>query len=153
MTKNATKIIRSCLAGLFMAKKGNSHLKSITCSVLLTFLTSSPSWGGASPIHHSRGPPQSPKATKNTTEISRFASAVFFIGKEGYSPLRIIKCKVSLTRPTPSPSWGGTSPIRCPRGPPQSPTATKNTAEITRFTSALFFTGKEGYSPLKIIKC
>ena len=55
MTKNATKIIRSCLAGLFMGKKGNSHLKSITCSVLLTFLTSSPSWGGTSPIHHPRG--------------------------------------------------------------------------------------------------
>ena len=38
-----------------MGKKGNSHLKSITCSVLLTFLTSSPSWGGTSPIHHPRG--------------------------------------------------------------------------------------------------
>ena len=39
-----------------------------------------------------QGPPQSPKATKNTTKITRFASAVFFIGKEGYSPLKIIKC-------------------------------------------------------------
>ena len=55
--------------------------------------------------------------------------------------------------PTPSPSWGGASPSRNPRGPPQSPKATKNTTEITRFALALFSIGKEGNSPLKITKC
>ena len=77
---------------------------------------------------------------------------MFFVGKEGNSHLKTIKCKVFLISPTPSPSWGGASPIRYPRGPPQSPKAAKNTIKTTRFGSALFLVGKEGTTPLKTIK-
>ena len=45
----------------------------------------SPSRAGVSPICHPTGPPQSLKARKNTTKITRFGSAVSFIGKEGNS--------------------------------------------------------------------
>ena len=51
-----------------------------------------PSWGGTSPIHHPRGPPQIPKATKNTTEISRSHLAAVFIGKEGNNHLKSVTC-------------------------------------------------------------
>ena len=45
VTKNTTKIIRSCLAGLFMGKEGNSYMKSITCLVLLISSTFFPLLG------------------------------------------------------------------------------------------------------------
>ena len=38
-----------------------------------------------------RAPPQSFKATKNTTEMARFGLPIFFLGNEVNSPLRIIK--------------------------------------------------------------
>ena len=119
------------------SKEGNSLLKTTKCQVFLMRPPPSPSLDGASPIRHPRGPPQSPKPTKNTTEITRFGLAVFLVGKEGNSPLKTTKCQVFLIRPTPSPSLGGASPIRHPRGPPQSPKATKNTTKITRFGSHL----------------
>ena len=121
VTKNATKIIRTCLAGLFMGKEGNSHLKSITCSILLIFPTSSPSWGGTSPIHHPRALFQSLEVTKNAIKITRSCLAGLFIGKEGNNYLESITCQVFLICPTSSPSWGGTSPIHYLRGPFKSP--------------------------------
>ena len=124
----------------------------IKCQISRICPTPSPSWGGASPTRHPRGPPQSPKATKNTTEITKFGLAVFLVGKEGNSPLKTIKCIVFLICPTPLPSWGGASPIRHPRGPSQSTRATNNTTKITRFGLAVFLVGKEGNSPLKTIK-
>ena len=90
------------------------------------------------------GPPQSPKATKNTIEISRSHLAAVFIGKEGNNHLKSLTCKVPLIWPTQSPSWGGTSPICLPKGPPTSPEATKNTIKISRFLLAAVFIGKEG---------
>ena len=115
--KNTTEITTFGLAVFFVGKEGNSHLKTIKCQVFLICPTPSPSWGGASPIRHPRGPPQSPKATKNTTQLTTFGLAVFFVGEEGNSYHKTIKCKVFLIRPTPSPSWGGASPIPHPRGP------------------------------------
>ena len=64
-------------------KEGDNTLKSVTCQVPLICPTPSPLWGGTSPIPHLRGPPQSQKVTKNTTEISRSHLAAVFIGKEG----------------------------------------------------------------------
>ena len=125
VTKNAIKIIRSCLAGHFLGEKGENHLKSITCSVLLIFITSFPSWGSASPIHHPRAPIQSPKMTKNAIKITRSCLAGLFIGNEGNNYLETITCQVFLIFPTPSPSWCGTSPIHHPRGLFQSPKVTK----------------------------
>ena len=103
VTKNATKIIRSCLAGLFIGKEGNSQLKSITCFLLLISPTSSPSWGGTSPIHHPRAPFQSPKVTKSAVKITRSCLAGIII-KEGDNYLKFITCSVFLICPTPSPS-------------------------------------------------
>ena len=116
VTKNATKIIRTCLAGLFMRKEGNSHLKSITCSILLIFTTSFPSWVGASPVHHPRAPLQSPKMTKNAIKITRSCLAGLFMGKEGNNCLESITCSVFLICPTQSLSWDGTPPIHHHRG-------------------------------------
>ena len=48
-----------------------------------------------------------------------------------------------LILPTLSPSQDEASPICHPRGPPQFPKATKNAAEITRFSSAGYFVGYE----------
>ena len=98
-------------------------------------------------------PPQSPSPTKNNTKITTFALAVFFVGEEGNSPLKTIKCYVFQICPTPLASWGGASPICHPRGPPHSPKAAKINAEITRFSSVVFSVGREGSSPLNTIKC
>ena len=76
----------------FMSKEENSFHKTVRRQVSLIHPPPSSSWGGTSPICHPRCPPQSPKATKNTTEIIRFDLAVFFLGKEGNSPLKTIKC-------------------------------------------------------------
>ena len=50
-----------------MGKKGNSPLKSVKCCLQIC-PTLSPSWGGASPIFHPRGPYQSPKVIRGTTK-------------------------------------------------------------------------------------
>ena len=138
------------LAVCFMGKEGNSHLKTTKCQVFLICPTPSSSLGGASIICHPRGPPQSLKATKNTTKITRFGLAVFLVGKEGNSPLKTTKCQVFLIRPTPSTSLGGASPIRHPRGPTQSPKATKNTTEITRFGLAVFLVAQYNKNPISV---
>ena len=143
VTKNATKIIRSCLAGLFMGKEGNSHLKSITCSVLLISPTSSPSWDGTSLIHHPRAP----------FKISRSRFAGLFIGKEGNYYLKSITYSVFLICPTWSLTWGGTPPIHHHRGPYQSPIVTKNATMIIRSHLAGYFIEKEWNSHLKSITC
>ena len=44
----------------------------------LCFLSLSLSWDDTPPIHHPRGPPQSPIATKNTNKIIRFGLVFFF---------------------------------------------------------------------------
>ena len=130
-------------------------LKRVTITWNLSWIrpTPSPSWGGTSPIPHPRGPPESPKVTKNTTVISRSHLAVVFIGKEGNNHLKSVTCLVPLICPTPSPSWGSTSPIPHPRGPPQSPKATKNTTKISRSHLAAVFIGKEGNNHLKSVTC
>ena len=51
-----------------------------------------------------------------------------------------------------SPSLGGASPISHPRGPPQGPKAARNMKKITKFSSAVFFGGKEGKNFLKTIR-
>ena len=136
-----------------IGKKENSHLISITYQVLFICLTLSPSKGFTSPICHSRGPPQSHKLTENTTKVTQSLLSWLFIGKEENNHLKSFIYQALVISPTPSPYWGGRSPIHHPRGPPQSPKTTQNTTEITRFAIAVFFIGKEGYSPLKIIKC
>ena len=83
VTKNVTKMIRSCLAGLFMGKEGNSHLKSITCSVLLTFLTSSPSWGGTAPIHHPRGSFSEPQSEQKCHQDNKILLSRPFYRERG----------------------------------------------------------------------
>ena len=108
-----------------MGKEGNSHLKSTTCAILLIFSTSSPSWGGQSPIHHPRALFQSLEVTKNAIKITRSCLAGLFIGNEGNNYLESITCQVFLIFPTPSPSWCGTSLIHHPRGLFQSPKVTK----------------------------
>ena len=57
----------------------------------------SPSRAGVSPICHPTGPPQSLKARKNTTKITRFGSAVSFIGKEGNSKTAKITTTTTTT--------------------------------------------------------
>ena len=89
-----------------------------------------------------QGPPQSPKAIKNTTEISKLRLASVHIGKERNNHVKSVTCEVPLILSNLSPSWVGTSPIRHCRGPPQSPKAAKNTTEITKFGLAVFFVGK-----------
>ena len=135
-----------------MGKEGNSQLKSITCLLLLISPTSSPFWGGTSPIHHPRAPFQSPKVTKSAVKITRSCLAGIII-KEGDNYLKFITCSVFLICPTPSPSWGGTSPIHHPRGPFQSPKVTKNATMIIRSHLASLFIGKEGNGHLKSITC
>ena len=102
-----------------------------------------------SPICHPTGPHQSHKYTKNTTKVNRFSLVLFFLGKEGYSPLKNRIYHILGSHPTLSACWGGTSPICHPTGPHQSHKYTKNTTEVTRFSLVLYFLGKEGYSPLK----
>ena len=136
-----------------MREEGISPLRTIRCSVFPKRLTPSPAWGGASPINHPRGCPQSPKATKNTTKITRFCLPTCFMGKEENSLLKTIIRNVFLICPTLSPSCGGASPIRHPRGPPQSFRATKNTTELSKFGLLILFTGNVGNRPLKTIKC
>ena len=115
-----------------MGKEGNSHLKSITCSVLLISPTSFSSWDGTSLIHHPRAPFQSHKVTKNAIKITRSCFAGLFIGKEGNYYLKSITCSVFLICPTQSLSWDGTPPIHHHRGPFQSPKVTKNATMIIR---------------------
>ena len=142
-------IIRFGSVIYFVGKEGSSPLQTIKCYVFLICPTPSPSWGGISPLYPPRGPLQICKAAKNGTKIPRFGSAIFIIGKQGKSPLKSIKCSVFLICLSPSPSRGGKSPICHPRGPTQSPNATKNTNKITRFGSTICFIGKEGNGPLK----
>ena len=111
---NAINITRSCLAGLFMGKEGNNHLKSITCQVFLIFSNLSSPRGGVLLIHYPRGPFQSPKVTKNATKIIRSCLAGLFIGNEGNNHLKSITCSVLLIFPTSFPSWGDISPIHHP---------------------------------------
>ena len=132
-----------------MGKEGNSQLKSITCLLLLISPTSSPSWGGTSPIHHPRAPFQSPKVTKSAVKITRSCLAGIII-KEGDNYLKFITCSVFLICPTPSPSWGGTSPIHHPKGLFQSPKVTKNATNMIRSCLAGPFMGKEGNRNLKL---
>ena len=136
-----------------MGKEGYSQLKSITCLLLLISPTSSPSWGGTSPIHHPRAPFQSPKVTKSAVKITRSCLAGIFIKKEGDNYLKFITCSVFLICPTPSPSWDGTSLIYHPMAPFQSPKVTKNANKITRSRFAGLFIGKEGHIYLKSIIC
>ena len=89
VTKRAVKITRSCLAGIFIGKEGDNYLKFITCSVFLIFPTLSFSLGGTSPIHHPGGPFQSPKVTKNATNMIRSCLAGPFMGKEGNRNLKL----------------------------------------------------------------
>ena len=131
-SKNATEITRSQLACLFIGKEGNSHLKSVTCLVPVICPTPSTSWGCLSPIHHPRGPPQIPKASKNATEIIKSYLARSFMGKEGNSLLKSTTCKVPVICLTLSSSWGGTALFHDPRGPSQSPKGIKNATKITR---------------------
>ena len=133
-----------------MGNEGNSQLKSITCLLLLISPTSSPSWGGTSPIHHPRAPFQSPKVTKSAVKITRSCLAGIFIGKEGDNYLKSISLP-NLSYPFPL--LGGTSPIHHPRGPFQSPKVTKNATMIIRSHLARLFIGKEGNSYLKSITC
>ena len=114
--KNATKITRSHLASFYMGKEGNSHLKSITYSLPVICPTPTFSWGGISSIHPPSGYPQSLKATKNATKITRSHLASLFIGKHGSRLLKSTICKVTLMRPTLSNSWVGISPIHHPQG-------------------------------------
>ena len=75
------------------------------------------------------------------------------IGKEGNNHLKSMTCSVPLIRPTPSLAWGGTLPICYPRGPPQSPKATKNITDMSRSHSGAVFTIKEGNNHLKSVTC
>ena len=77
------------------------------------------------------------KYTKNTTEVTRFSLVLFFLGKEGYSPLKNRIYHILSSHPTLSACWGGTSPICHPTGPHQSHKYTKNTTKVTRFSSNL----------------
>ena len=83
-----------------MGKKGNNHLKSITCQVFLIFSTL---LEGVLLIHHPRGLFKSPKVTKNATKIIRSCLAGLFIGNEGNNHLKSITCSVLLIFPTLSP--------------------------------------------------
>ena len=136
-----------------MGKKGNSQMKSITCLVLLISPTSFPSWGGTLPIHHPKAPFQSPKVTKNSIDLTRSCLAGLFIGKEGDNYLKSVTCSVFLICPTPCPSWGGTSPIRQPRGPFKSRKVTKNATNLIKPCLAELFMGKEGNCHFKSITC
>ena len=129
-----------------MGKKGNNHLKSITCQVFLIFSTPSPSWGGELLFHPPRGPFQSPKVTKNTTNKTRACLAGPFMGKEGNSHMKSITCSVLLISPTSSPFWNGTLLIHHPRAPFQSPKVTKNAIKLTRSRFAGLFLGKEAWT-------
>ena len=71
-------------------------LKTVPCQVSLIGPTPSLSWSRASPIRHPTGPPRSPKATKNTTEITWFCWASLSLGKVGNSPLETVSCQDSL---------------------------------------------------------
>ena len=124
--KNTTEISKLRLASVHIGKERNNHVKSVTCEVPLILPNLSPSWGGTTPIRHPRGLPQSPKATKNTTEISKLRLASVFIGKERKNHLKSVNCAVPLICPTPFLPWGGTTPICHSKGPPQSPKAIKN---------------------------
>ena len=109
-----------------MGKDGKSHLKPIKHRVFVI----GPSCSDAQPTHLPRGASERHKVSKNTTEMTNWAKQLFN-GTVGEAPLRTIKCEVFVSLPTLSTSWGGLSPIRDPRGPPQSPKVTKNTIEIT----------------------
>ena len=133
-----------------MGKEGNSHLKSITCSILLIFPTSSPSWGGTSPIHHPRALFHRLEVTKNAIKITRSCLAGLFMGNEGNNCLESITCSVFLICPT---SWGGISRNHHPRSPYQSAKVTKNATMIIRSHLASLFIRKEGNGHLKSINC
>ena len=90
-TKNTTKIKKFGISTFFVSKEKSSPIKTIKCSVFPIFPTWPPAWGGASFIRHPQGPPQSFKATKNTTALTRFGLPIFFKGNEGKSPLTTIK--------------------------------------------------------------
>ena len=75
-----------------MGKEGISPFYSMECEVFLICSTPSLSWGCASPICHPMVPLQRPKATKNTTKITKFGLPIFFVSKEKNSPLKTIKC-------------------------------------------------------------
>ena len=122
-TKNATEITR-----FFAGKEGNRPLKAIKWKVFLIRFTLSPSWVGASPIHHPRGRPQSPKAAKYTNEITKFCSAIVYVGNEGNSPLKASNVKsfwLALPRHPPGvahyPSLTSGAPLRAPKRPKVPP--------------------------------
>ena len=88
-TKNTTKINRFGLTVSLWVKSRTAPLKPSNVKPLSFFLPCHPprgEGGGTSPSHHARGTSHSLKATKNTSVISRFGLAVFFIGNEGNSP-------------------------------------------------------------------
>ena len=133
-----------------MGKEENSLLNTIISKVFLICPTLSPSYGGASPIRHPRGPPQSFRATKNTTELSKFGLLILFTGNVGNRPLKTIKYKVSLICHTPSPLWVSSSPICHPNGHPQSAKATKNTIKMTIWLTRFFAWVIRGTAPLRL---
>ena len=90
-TKNTTKINRFGLTVSLWVKSRTAPLKPSNVKPLSFVLPRHPPGGGTLPSHHPRGTSQSLKATRNTTVITRFGLAVFFIVKEGNSPPRTNK--------------------------------------------------------------
>ena len=140
VTRNAIKIIRSCLAGHFFGERGEQsseiyHLFSTPDFPLSLF----PLLGWCITHSSPQGSPSEPQNGQKCHQDNRILlTRPFHKERGGQLPGKSITCQVLLICPTSPLSWGGASPIHHTRGPFQSPNVTINATKMTNFVLPAF---------------